>query len=391
MSLFSRNPKSQPLNMLDVLKDTVNISMQVVDVANLVSAIRKAAGDINGQVHGLASASEEMNVTTKSIAENANNSSQKANDVQMQVDGAVKAMSALQNQMQVTSQSMEGLRKASEEISVIVNTIASIAGQTNLLALNAAIEAARAGDAGRGFAVVADEVRKLSIQSETASRQIAATISQIQGDISRVLEGVEGSRSEVDNATGTVQALSSSAGEILNLMNGIAHSTGEQAIASQSVADGIREVSAAANRNEEQTNTIMDLLDELSIVVEAQRMLLANADIPNKVVYLAQADHALWKKKIVDFSMQRIKLEPAQAGDHTQCRLGKWYYGEGQKKYAKNQHFCDMEDAHRLVHQSAKEAAERRKHNPNADISDLVTRLDNASVHVVNSLKHLAS
>lgn len=383
--------KSKVLDMLAVLKGTVNISMQVVDVANLVSKIRTAAVDINGQVHGLASASEEMNVTTQSIAENAKSSSLKATQMQGQVQDAVSVMGELQTQMTKTTVSMESLSNASGQISQIVDTITSIAGQTNLLALNAAIEAARAGDAGRGFAVVADEVRKLSHQSEQASRRIAETIGVIQADITRVLEGVEGSRREVDNGTAKVRNLSGSAGEILDLMNGIAHATGEQATASQSIADGIRQVSEAATLNEQQTAVIMNLLDDLSVVVEAQRGLLAEADIPNRVVYLAQADHALWKKKIVDFSMQRIKLEPSQAGDHTLCRLGKWYYGDGQQRFGANHDFKAMEDAHRIVHQSAKQAAERRQRDPNADISDLVVALNDASVKVVACLKRLES
>ncbi|MCP5405101.1 MAG: CZB domain-containing protein [Pseudomonadaceae bacterium] len=390
MSWFKRGGCAG-MDLTAMLKGIVEISMQVVDVANLVSGIRRAAVEINGQVHGLASASEEMNSTTRSIAENATHASQRATQVQGEVDEAVMMMGRLESEMDKTNHSMASLRTASEEISQIVETIASIAAQTNLLALNAAIEAARAGDAGRGFAVVADEVRKLSQQSQAASQQIAETIQRINGDIENVLKGVEGARQAVGDGTQKVRQLTTSAGEILDLMHGIAHATSEQAIASQSVADGIREVSAQATRNEQQTGTIMDGLDTLCNVVEHQRGLLAEADIAEKVVYLAQADHALWKKKIVDFSMQRIKLDPAQAGDHKLCRLGKWYYSTGMNKYGSDADFKAMEASHRDVHASAKEAAERRARDPNANIDDLVARLEHASVDVVARLKKLVA
>jgi methyl-accepting chemotaxis protein len=100
------------------------------------------------------------------------------------------------------------LREALGRVSKISTSIESIARQTNLLALNATIEAARAGAAGKGFAVVAGEVKALASQTELATKQISATILDLNTTSNQLLVQGEKSASLAKSAVSATSAMS---------------------------------------------------------------------------------------------------------------------------------------------------------------------------------------
>jgi methyl-accepting chemotaxis protein len=124
------------------------------------------------------------------------------------------------------------LARAADEIGDIVKLIEEIASQTNLLALNATIEAARAGVTGNGFAVVASEVKSLAVQTEKATRQIAAQIAAIQKTTTDVVDGIHRNAErlqEINGHTSTVSAAveqqNMATGIITNSVNSAAEGT----------------------------------------------------------------------------------------------------------------------------------------------------------------------
>lgn len=111
-----------------------------------------------------------------------------------------------------SGETIEGLKKISEEVRGVVDMIADLTGQTNesaktireaaglisdiadqttLLSLNANIEAARAGEAGRGFAVVADAIQKLAEQSNDTSSNIDEIVSTLLVNAEHVVEAMQ--------------------------------------------------------------------------------------------------------------------------------------------------------------------------------------------------------
>ena len=116
-------------------------------------------------VHGVASAAEEMSASIQEINVSMHKSRQAVDDIVLKVNGAGNASSTLQ--------------KSSEAMGKIVELIRGIAARVNLLALNATIEAARAGEAGKGFTVVASEVKSLANQTAQATDNISAEIGEM--------------------------------------------------------------------------------------------------------------------------------------------------------------------------------------------------------------------
>jgi methyl-accepting chemotaxis protein len=89
--------------------------------------------------------------------------------------------------------------------------ITQIALQTRLVAFNATVEAKRAGEAGRGFAVVAEAVKDLAAKVEQSSKQIMATVTQLDARIdtlaaSLAADPAHAAQSEFHQALARVEA-----------------------------------------------------------------------------------------------------------------------------------------------------------------------------------------
>jgi methyl-accepting chemotaxis protein len=353
------------------LDRVVDLSIQGNETAISAARMLTASRDVDRGTQALAAASEEMVGSISQIRTTAQGAASEA--AQMRADAergmatigsASAAMGRVATTANQASQKVTELNEASEAIGTIVSSIDAIAKQTNLLALNATIEAARAGEAGKGFAVVATEVKSLSQQTSKATDDIRTRIDRLRQEIGTIVTAM----SDCTGAAAESQQVVTSLGEamasvghrvssVTTGMEEIADILNQQSEASREVAEGICAIAAKTKQGVEQVMSVSAQLDLAQELVGRELQDLSFFSFQHKIPRLAKADHVIWKKRLADMAVGRMKLDANELADHRSCRLGKWYYGDASSASRTHRAFAALERPHEMVHEHGKRAA----------------------------------
>lgn len=174
-----------------------DFNMSVENLRRAVLSIVTSAESINGNVHDLTRASDDLARRTEQQASSLEESAAAAftlsEAVTMTAESSTKTHDIISIVKRETGaggevigktiEAMDRIQASSQQIRKIIGVVDEIAFQTNLLALNAGVEAARAGDSGRGFAVVASEVRALAQRSAEAAKEIEQLTSRSSHEV----------------------------------------------------------------------------------------------------------------------------------------------------------------------------------------------------------------
>jgi len=253
------------------------VSTAAAQVASSAHSLAQGASEQAASLEETSSSSEELASMTR---KNAENSQQAAEFMYAMSQRVVEANRSLGEMMT----SMRDIGASSGKISKIIKVIDEIAFQTNILALNAAVEAARAGEAGMGFAVVADEVRNLAQRSAQAAKDTATLIED------SIAKSSEGSK-RLSEVVASIQAITEGAGKVKKLVDEADASSREQALGieqisksiaqmdqvTQRTASNAEESAAASEALNDQSQTLLGVVERLQSIVGADSLRRATA------------------------------------------------------------------------------------------------------------------
>lgn len=269
----------------EITESSTHLAASAEEMSTITRLSRENTRHQAEQTEMVAVAIDEMTATTKTVAQNTNETAFAAQETDEAtrsgkevLNRSVESINKLVRHMHKTTESVHELEGQTTKIGGVLDVIRSVAEQTNLLALNAAIEAARAGEHGRGFAVVAEEVRNLASRTQRSTEEIREIIEQLQERVSETAKAMEISEThgqETIKLTGETDELLDI---IITRVNAITQMTLQIAAATEEQSAAAAEINQNLSKIRVQSEQLDDSAEQVSVAGSDLTRLAANLD-----------------------------------------------------------------------------------------------------------------
>ena len=239
-SLFDLDGAS--IGVFNIFVDVTPIKCSELEIRSQRDLIAKAAAEADQISLHVSQSSAELAAQVALTSRGAIHQSERITETGASLDAINQNLLAVsKSALEAVEGTNAAMRKAKEGAAVATDSIA-------------AIEAARAGDAGRGFAVVADEVRKLAEKTQEATRDVTASVKNIQGMVKANVQGAESAFVAIEDARGladksgeALRAIVDYASGAAEQVRGIAAAVEQQAQSQGRIATAVSEVKRIAD------------------------------------------------------------------------------------------------------------------------------------------------
>jgi len=107
-------------------------------------------------------------------------------------------------------------------------------------------------------------------------------------------------------------------------------------------------------------------------------------------IELAKMDHLIFKFKVYGDVMTGSREFLDHLLDHTQCRLGKWYYeGEGVDCYSRLPSYPNIEAPHQRMHDASQRVSRALREGDSKQVIKGIDDMETASMEVLQALEKL--
>ncbi len=427
---FNKMIKDLRETIMRVGEASAAVASATTQISSSTEEMAAGSQEQSSQASEVASAVEEM---TKTIIENSRNASDAADTAKHAKQAAeaggqvvrdtVEGMKRIADVVNKSAETVRALGNSSDQIGEIIEVIDDIADQTNLLALNAAIEAARAGEQGRGFAVVADEVRKLAERTTKATKEIATMIKQIQADTKGAVVSMEEGTKEVasgidlaDKAGKSLHQLETISQEVTDKVTQIAAASEQQSTASEQISKNVEGISTVTQETASATQQIARTAEDLNRLTENLQQLIERFQLgeeKNEQRYTvkkssllvnqngslqrssafdfeaAKNAHKMWRMRVQKLLMGRESIEEKDLVSHRDCKLGKWYYNDGNRTCGHVDSFVKLGIEHEKMHNLVKEVVHYYNQGKIEQAQQSAEKVYDYSNHVISLLNEL--
>lgn len=268
-----------------VQKSSIQVNTSITEVAATSKEQQATANEIAATTTEIGATAKEISATSNELAHTMDEVAVVAEQTATLANGGQAGLARMESTMRQVMEAAGAinaklaiLSEKAGNINQVVTTITKVADQTNLLSLNAAIEAEKAGQYGRGFAVVATEIRRLADQTAVSTYDIEQMVKDIQSAVAAGVMGMDKFSEEVRRGMQEVQQVGGQLSEIIEQVQGLVprfeganEGMQAQATGAGQISEALSQLSEAAQQTVESLQQSTLAIDELNQVSSGLR------------------------------------------------------------------------------------------------------------------------